>query len=87
MHIHNIRSIYWDSFASMPVWMDARPLRLGGVCRMMFACAYVQCGCCHVCHTFRYRMGAYLVVLLLAVPVEGGRIETHFDLLMVCGPR
>ena len=58
---------------SSPVWMDARPLCVSGVCRMMFACDTL---CTVQFHTLTYRI-FFSPCYWPSAPVEGGRIETQ----------
>ena len=58
---------------SSPVWMDARPLCVCGVCRMMFACDTL---CTVQFHLLTYRI-FFSPCYWPSAPVEGGRIETR----------
>ena len=51
---------------SSPVWMDARPLCVSGVCRMMFACDTL---CTVQFHTLTYPI---LFAIGLRPPSKGG---------------
>ena len=67
VYIHNF--VTGTAVHSSPVWMDAHPLCVSGVCRMLFACDTL---CTVQFHTFTYRIFVFLLAIGLRPPSMGG---------------